>query len=121
MTLFNLPDLGEGLPDAEIREWFVQIDDYIKMDQPMVAMETAKAVVDIPAPFNGKVTQLYGKAGDIIKTGTPLIDIEEENQSKLSEFPDCSKRIFFNFISEPYLLRSNCLHKPNIKGSKHNR
>ena len=80
MTLFNLPDLGEGLPDAEIREWFVQIDDYIKMDQPMVAMETAKAVVDIPAPFNGKVTQLYGKAGDIIKTGTPLIDIEEENQ-----------------------------------------
>ena len=80
MTLFNLPDLGEGLPDAEIREWFVQIDDYIKMDQPMVATETAKAVVDIPAPFNGKVTQLYGKAGDIIKTGTPLIDIEEENQ-----------------------------------------
>ncbi len=80
MTLFNLPDLGEGLPDAEIREWFVQIDEYIKRDQPMVAMETAKAVVDIPAPFNGKVMQLYGKAGDIIKTGTPLIDIEEDNQ-----------------------------------------
>lgn len=80
MTLFNLPDLGEGLPDAEIREWFVQIDEYIKMDQPMVSMETAKAVVDIPAPFSGKVTQLYGKAGDIIKTGAPLIDIEEENQ-----------------------------------------
>jgi pyruvate dehydrogenase E2 component (dihydrolipoamide acetyltransferase) len=80
MTLFNLPDLGEGLPDAEIREWFVKIGDYIKIDQPMVAMETAKAVVDIPAPFNGKVTQLYGKAGDIIKTGTTLIDIEEENQ-----------------------------------------
>lgn len=80
MTLFNLPDLGEGLPDAEIREWFVQIDEYIKVDQPMVSMETAKAVVDIPAPFSGKVTQLYGKAGDIIKTSAPLIDIEEGNQ-----------------------------------------
>lgn len=80
MTLFNLPDLGEGLPDAEIREWLVQIDEYIKADQPMVAMETAKAVVDIPAPFSGKVTQLYGRAGDIIKTGAPLIDIEAENQ-----------------------------------------
>jgi 2-oxoisovalerate dehydrogenase E2 component (dihydrolipoyl transacylase) len=85
MTLFNLPDLGEGLPDAEIREWFVQIDEYIKLDQPMVAMETAKAVVDIPAPFSGKVTQLYGGIGDIIKTGAPLIDIEEENQQNTKD------------------------------------
>lgn len=80
MTLFSLPDLGEGLPDAEIREWFVKVDEYIKVDQPMVSMETAKAVVDIPAPFNGKVTQLYGEAGNIIKTGAPLIDIEEGYQ-----------------------------------------
>jgi 2-oxoisovalerate dehydrogenase E2 component (dihydrolipoyl transacylase) len=82
MTTFNLPDLGEGLPDAEIREWYVQLNDFIQVDQPMVAMETAKALVDIPAPFSGKVTQLYGKAGDIIKTGEALINIEEENQTK---------------------------------------
>ena len=78
MTTFNLPDLGEGLPDAEIREWYVQVDDDIKVDQPMVAMETAKALVDIPAPFSGKITKLYGKSGDIIKTGQALIDIEAE-------------------------------------------
>lgn len=78
MTTFNLPDLGEGLPDAEIREWYVRRDDLINVDQPMVAMETAKALVDIPAPFSGRVTKLYGKAGDIIKTGHALIDIEGE-------------------------------------------
>ena len=82
MTTFNLPDLGEGLPDAEIREWYVQLNDIIKVDQPMVAMETAKALVDIPAPFNGKVTKLYGNEGDIIKTGHALIDIEGENPTK---------------------------------------
>ncbi|TLY48192.1 MAG: 2-oxo acid dehydrogenase subunit E2 [Gammaproteobacteria bacterium] len=82
MTIFNLPDLGEGLPDAEIREWYVQPNDIIKVDQPMVAMETAKALVDIPAPFSGKIIKLYGKAGDIIKTGEALIDIEAENQTQ---------------------------------------
>ena len=82
MTTFNLPDLGEGLPDAEIREWYIQLNDVIKVDQPMVAMETAKALVDIPAPFSGKATKLYAKAGDIIKTGHALIDIEGENPTK---------------------------------------
>lgn len=82
MTTFNLPDLGEGLPDAEIREWYVQLNDYVKVDQPMVAMETAKALVDIPAPFSGRVTKLYGQAGDIIKTGEALIDMAEESPIK---------------------------------------
>ena len=82
MTIFNLPDLGEGLPDAEIREWYVQQNDIIKVDQPMVAMETAKALVDIPAPFSGKIIKLYGKPGDIIKTGEALIEIEAENQTQ---------------------------------------
>lgn len=82
MTTFNLPDLGEGLPDAEIREWYVQLNDHIKVGQPMVAMETAKALVDIPAPYSGRVTQLYGQVGDVIKTGDALIDIGEENPTK---------------------------------------
>ncbi|OIZ98430.1 hypothetical protein BEV13_06795 [Rickettsiella grylli] len=79
MTTFHLPDLGEGLPDAEIREWYVKRNDWINIGEPMVAMETAKAVVDIPAPFGGRVTQLYGQVGDIIKTGDALIDIGEES------------------------------------------
>ncbi len=73
MTIFNLPDLGEGLPDAEIHEWFVKEGDTVTADQPMVSMETAKAVVDVPCPQNGTITKLYGKPGDVIKTGEPLI------------------------------------------------
>lgn len=77
MKIFTLPDLGEGLPDAEIREWYIKAGDEIRLDQPIVAMETAKAVVDVPAPRSGKVIKLYGKAGDVIKTGSPLIEFEE--------------------------------------------
>lgn len=76
MNIFNLPDLGEGLPDAEIHEWFVKEGDTVKADQPLAAMETAKAVVDVPCPQSGIITKLYGKPGDVIKTGEPLVAFE---------------------------------------------
>lgn len=84
MTLFYLPDLGEGLPDAEIQKWYVNVGDVLKVDSPMVAMETAKAVVDIPVPFNGRVIQLFGKSGDIIKTGAALIEIATDVKDRPS-------------------------------------
>src|ERR1700688_3232742 len=74
MTIFKLPDLGEGLPDAEIHEWYVAEGDEVKIDQPLVAMETAKAVVDVPSPVSGRIVKLHGKPGDIIQTGAPLIE-----------------------------------------------
>lgn len=73
MNIFNLPDLGEGLPDAEIHEWFVKEGDTVQADQPLVSMETAKAVVDVPCPQSGTITKLFGKPGDVIKTGEPLV------------------------------------------------
>lgn len=73
MTIFHLPDLGEGLPDAEIHEWFVQEGDVVVADQPLASMETAKAVVDVPCPQAGKIEKLHGKPGDVIKTGEPLV------------------------------------------------
>lgn len=76
MRVFNLPDLGEGLPDAEIREWLVKEGDDVKIDQPIVSMETAKALVDVPSPYQGRIIKLYGKEGDIIKTGHPLVEYE---------------------------------------------
>lgn len=82
MKIFNLPDLGEGLPDAEIREWYVKEGDVVKVDQPMVAMETAKAVVDVPAPRSGKIIKLYGKAGDVIITGAGLVEFEDGEEKK---------------------------------------
>ncbi len=74
MTTFNLPDLGEGLPEAEIVTWHVKEGDDIVTDQPLVAVETAKAVVDVPSPVSGKVTKLYAGEGDIVETGKPLVD-----------------------------------------------
>lgn len=76
MNIFNLPDLGEGLPDAEIHEWFVKEGDTVVADQPLVSMETAKAVVDVPCPQSGTISKLYGKPGDVIKTGEPLVAFE---------------------------------------------
>ncbi|MFA5960717.1 MAG: dihydrolipoamide acetyltransferase family protein [Tatlockia sp.] len=78
MTIFNLPDLGEGLPDAEIHEWFVKEGDYITTDAPLVSMETAKAVVDVPSPVTGTIVKLLGKPGDVIKTGEPLVEFASE-------------------------------------------
>jgi len=76
MATFKLPDLGEGLAEAEILEWHVQPGDRVTVDQPMVSVETAKAVVEVPVPFSGTVTALHGAVGDIIGTGAPLIDFD---------------------------------------------
>ena len=73
---FILPDLGEGLPDATIVEWFVKVGDVIRLDEPLVSMETAKAVVEVPTPYSGKVTKLAGAAGDVIVTGKMLAEVE---------------------------------------------
>jgi pyruvate dehydrogenase E2 component (dihydrolipoamide acetyltransferase) len=74
--LFLLPDLGEGLPDAEIVEWLVEVGDVVKLDEPLVSMETAKAVVEVPSPYSGKVLRLAGAAGDVIETGHWLVEVE---------------------------------------------
>ncbi len=76
MTTFNLPDLGEGLAEAEILRWHVNVGDAVTADQPMVAVETAKAVVEVPAPFSGVIKRLHGQPGDIIPTGAPLIEFD---------------------------------------------
>jgi len=81
MSVFNLPDLGEGLPDAEIVEWLVSEGDEVEVDQPLVSMETAKAVVEVPSPFDGKVVKFYGGPGDVIKTGAPLAEFQVEGQA----------------------------------------
>lgn len=82
MKIFHLPDLGEGLAEAEVREWYVKVGDSVKVDQPLVSMETAKAVVDVPSPYAGKITQLHGKVNEIIQTGAPLISFETNEAVK---------------------------------------
>ena len=76
MSTFKLPDLGEGLAEAEILEWHVKPGDHVLVDQPMVSVETAKAVVEVPVPCTGTVVALHGAVGDIVATGAPLIDFD---------------------------------------------
>jgi pyruvate dehydrogenase E2 component (dihydrolipoamide acetyltransferase) len=74
--IFLLPDLGEGLPDAEIVEWHVAVGQVVKLDEPLVSMETAKAVVEVPSPFSGTLLRVAGKAGDVIATGAWLAEFD---------------------------------------------
>ncbi|MEY7971081.1 dihydrolipoamide acetyltransferase family protein [Saccharomonospora xinjiangensis] len=77
MADFLLPDLGEGLTEAEIVRWLVEVGDEITVDQPVVEVETAKAAVEVPAPFAGTVTARHGEPGQTLPVGTPLITVEQ--------------------------------------------
>ena len=90
MTTFNLPDLGEGLPEAEIVAWHVKEGDEVQVDQPMLSVETAKAVVDVPSPYTGRVIKFYAQAGDTVETGKPLVDFELESGAQPTATPRTS-------------------------------
>ncbi|MFF3345877.1 dihydrolipoamide acetyltransferase family protein [Streptomyces sp. NPDC002779] len=72
---FKLPDLGEGLTEAEIVRWLVQVGDVVAVDQPVVEVETAKAMVDVPCPYAGVVTARFGEEGTELPVGAPLITV----------------------------------------------
>ncbi|MGT2431976.1 dihydrolipoamide acetyltransferase family protein [Cupriavidus basilensis] len=76
MKIFKLPDLGEGLQEAEITEWHVKPGDSVAADQPLVSVETAKAIVEIPSPYAGQVARLFAAAGEIVHLGAPLAGFE---------------------------------------------
>lgn len=76
MSIFKLPDLGEGLQEAEIREWHVKVGDTVAIDQPLLSVETAKAVVEVPSPRAGVIAKLYGANGDTMEVGKPLVEFE---------------------------------------------
>jgi 2-oxoisovalerate dehydrogenase E2 component (dihydrolipoyl transacylase) len=73
---FKLPDLGEGLTDGEVVRWLVAEGDAIVLNQPIVEIETAKAVVEIPAPYAGTVVKLHAGEGDTLDVGAPLISVD---------------------------------------------
>ena len=100
MKSFNLPDLGEGLAQATVREWHAPLNATIKKGQSLVSVETAKALVEIPSPYTGQLIQQCAAVGDIVQTGAPLATLQThltdkantvvgqlENQSVLSEMP----------------------------------
>ena len=77
MRQFLLPDLGEGLEEAEIVTWHVNEGDHVVVDQPLVSVETDKAVVEVPSPQNGRIARLFGAKGELVKVGAPLVEFAE--------------------------------------------
>jgi 2-oxoisovalerate dehydrogenase E2 component (dihydrolipoyl transacylase) len=73
---FTLPDLGEGLTDAEVVRWLVAVGDEVVVDQPVVEVETAKSIVEVPSPYAGRVSELHGAEGGTVAVGSPLISVE---------------------------------------------
>ena len=79
MPDFLLPDLGEGLEEAEIITWHVQVGDHVDVDQPIVEVETAKAAVEVPVPFAGAVAKIHAAPGAVVAVGQPLITIATDD------------------------------------------
>jgi pyruvate dehydrogenase E2 component (dihydrolipoamide acetyltransferase) len=80
MRQFTLPDLGEGLEEAEIVSWYVGEGDHVVTDQPLLSVETDKAVVEIPSPSSGRIARVFGTKGDIVKVGMPLVEFAEGSE-----------------------------------------
>ncbi|MDQ7048827.1 MAG: 2-oxo acid dehydrogenase subunit E2 [Enterobacterales bacterium] len=124
MKPFQLPDLGEGLPDAEIVRWLVKEGDLIALDQPMVEMETAKAVVEVPSPMKGVVTKLGGKEGDVIEVGAVLVEFDGEigSPDKPLEKPAVSQKVNSKTASstQNYLAQSPAPVKSKVEKAASN-
>ncbi len=87
LKFFKLPDLGEGLQEAELVEWHVAEGDEVSADQPLVSRETDKAIVEVPSPRSGGIAHLHGRPGDIIPVGAVLVeytqgDVEETKETR---------------------------------------
>jgi pyruvate dehydrogenase E2 component (dihydrolipoamide acetyltransferase) len=78
MSVFKLPDLGEGLSEAEVLRWHVQAGDHVAVDAPLLAVETAKAVVEVPSPWSGTIRALCAQPGDRVETGAALVEFADD-------------------------------------------
>ncbi|WP_028937205.1 dihydrolipoamide acetyltransferase family protein [Pseudonocardia spinosispora] len=77
-AVFTLPDLGEGLTEAELVRWLVSVGDTVAVDAPVAELETAKAVVEVPTPFAGVIAELHGAEGSTLAVGAALVSVEQE-------------------------------------------
>lgn len=85
MSVFKLPDLGEGLQEAEITEWHAEVGDEVAVDAPLLSVETAKAIVEIPSPTAGRIKRRWGAVGDVLPIGAPLVEFEGNGAARTSD------------------------------------
>ncbi len=117
MKYFKLPDLGEGLPEAEIVEWFIKVGDTVEVDQVIVAVETAKAIVDVPSPQAGTIAALFGEEGDIIHTGEPLVEYAGENNSDTGTVVGDIKQASTETVEDHFIIGSANQAQRHIKAT----
>lgn len=120
MTTFRLPDLGEGLQDAEIVSWHVAVGDRVVADQPLLSVETDKAVVEIPSPVRGRVVKLHGKVGARVAIGAALVDFDaaaaiEDAGAVVGDLSGTSQRVDDETASAPPTARSRGLATPAVR------
>ncbi|MFE7855886.1 dihydrolipoamide acetyltransferase family protein [Streptomyces sp. NPDC057403] len=94
---FKLPDLGEGLTEAEIVRWLVQVGDVVAIDQPVVEVETAKAMVEVPCPYGGVVTARFGEEGAELPVGAPLLTVAVGPQSSAGDEGEGSGNVLVGY------------------------
>jgi len=87
-SVFVLPDLGEGLTEAEIVTWLVAPGDIVAVDQPVVEVESAKSTVELPSPYGGRIELLHGAIGDVIQKGAPLITVASDYTAAVDATPE---------------------------------
>jgi 2-oxoisovalerate dehydrogenase E2 component (dihydrolipoyl transacylase) len=89
--IVKVPDIGEGIAEVEVAEWYVQPGDTIKADQTVADLMTDKATVEVPSPLSGRVVSLGGKAGDKLAVGAELIRLETEGAQSTSSAPEAGQ------------------------------
>ncbi|MFC6880471.1 dihydrolipoamide acetyltransferase family protein [Actinomadura yumaensis] len=109
VKLFNLPDVGEGLTEAEIVKWHVRAGDTVEVNQTIMEIETAKAVVELPCPFEGVVTELMVNEGDTVDVGVPIIAVDVGGEAggevqATAEPPESLKEDMVPAVNEPGMV-----------------
>ncbi len=101
MQEFKLPDLGEGMQEAEIRRWLIQPGDTLKLDQPMVEVETDKAVVEIPSPIAGRVSAIRVQEGTVARLGEVLVIFDTPGETSVPAQPMASTPVAASSATAP--------------------
>ncbi len=99
--IFNFPDIGEGLEEGVILEWYVKKGQEVKTGENLVQMETDKVVADIPSPRDGTIVELFGEVGDVAIVGEPLVEIEIEGVHGEEAQKEAKKETEEEFAPEP--------------------
>jgi len=113
---FKLPDVGEGIAEAEIVRWLTKEGEGVKEDQDLVEIETDKALVTLPSPYTGKIVKLHGSEGDIIKVGQVLASVEEVMEPATSEQPgETDRGTVVGRLDEAEGMTSTVLATPSVR------